>query len=1023
MPPLTLTYRPLVLRCLTLGSRYSGMLLGMRSGRLAPPNRLYSTSSAPQRGVFHAACGVSRYGTRRAAFRVYKVSSIIFRVKEKQNMKRLLLLLFVVLFTTAISAQGGSYQIYVKTLMGTKLTLDVNQGNTIYEVKEMVQTRTGVPPARQRLIYAGKELEDGRTLSDYDIGKEATLHLVYHFIATKGKLPGAFSVSSTKQVWFSQGNLQYQANSTGATEAPYTGVWRFAANQYEAIGSGNSNVSASYDGWIDSFGWGSGNQPTQTSEDPNVYSTFVDWGNHAISNGGNTANQWRTLSESEWTYLVSTRPNANSKRGRATINGMYCFVLLPDVWVLPSGLSFTSDNNNWTNVYTEEQWIQMEDAGAVCFPAAGSRAGGTNNTNVNDYNRWCCYWSSTSANISQGYNLWVTSDHVGTTDKGNYQMGASVRLVSEIMFPGSGTEEDPYLISSEAAWNYLADQVSAGNTYSGKYFRQTEDISVSTMVGATSSHKFSGTYDGDGHTLTVNYNSTAQYAAPFSYADGATFKNLHIAGSITSSAKYVASFVGYSYGSNTFLNCRSSVAITSSITGDGTHGGFVGILEGDNVLDYTVTFEGCVFNGKLLGSNTTNCGGFVGWSQTHRKIRINLSNCLYAPQEVTISISGCQTFSRGQVLSDIFSTNTNNYYIESLGGTQGKQACSISAGDDVTINNLGDGTEYNVSGITAYAHGIKYGGTFYAGNGDEVSLNLSHDDKSGYTFSQYSVTGGGSLANPTTSTPTLNMTDANQIINATWTKNEVTLTDGEGVTALSTYGGLQCEVTYLRSFTEGKPSTVCLPFAYTKKVGDGSFYAFTGIEKEGGNYVATMTEPGTTTLTANTPYLYLPSETDDVDFSGTYTIPAELTAGSTTSGDWTFLGTYETVSWTEAPKGIYGFSAQNVDAQGISQGEFVKVGAYVRVKPMRCYLMYDNGNSNYAGARSMNRAAVEETLPETISVRLVSANGNVTAIGTLHTKTGEVQLDGWYTLDGTRLTGQPTRKGIYVNNGKKVAIK
>ena len=356
-------------------------------------------------------------------------------------------------------------------------------------------------------------------------------------IAVDGKLPGAFSVSATKQVWFSQGNLQYQANATGAASAPYTGVWRFATNQYEAIGSGNSNVSASYDGWIDSFGWGSGNQPTQTSEDPNVYYTFVDWGTNAISNGGNTANLWRTLSESEWTYLVSTRPNASSKRGRATINGMYCFVLLPDDWVLPSGLSFTPDANNWTNVYTVEEWAQMEAAGAVCFPAAGSRAGGTNNTNVNDYNRWCCYWSSTSANSSQGYNLWITSDHVGTIDKGNYQMGASVRLVSETMFPGSGTEEVPYLISSEAAWNYLADQVSAGNTYSGKYFRQTEDISVSTMVGATSSHKFSGTYDGDGHTLTVNYNSTAQYAAPFSYADGATFKNLHIAGSITSSAK------------------------------------------------------------------------------------------------------------------------------------------------------------------------------------------------------------------------------------------------------------------------------------------------------------------------------------------------------------------------------------------------------------------------------------------------------------------------------------------------------
>jgi hypothetical protein len=247
-----------------------------------------------------------------------------------------------------------------------------------------------------------------------------------------------------------------------------------------------------------------------------------------------------------------------------------------------------------------------------------------------------------------------------------------------------------------------------------------------------------------------------------------------------------------------------------------------------------------------------------------------------------------------------------------------------------------------------------------------------------------------------------------------------TLTDGEGITALNTYGGLQCDVTYSRSFTEGKASTVCLPFAYTKKVGDGSFYAFTGIEKVGSNYIATMTEPSTTTLTANTPYLYMPSSTGSVDFGGTYTIPASLEAGSTTSGDWTFLGTYETVSWTEAPTGVYGFSAQDVDAQGISQGQFVKVGAYVRVKPMRCYLKYNDGNSDYTGARGMNRAAADEPLPETISVRLINANGEVNAIGTLHTETGEVTLDGWYTLDGTRLSGQPTRKGIYVNNGKKV---
>ena len=66
----------------------------------------------------------------------------------------------------------------------------------------------------------------------------------------------------------------------------------------------------------------------------------------------------------------------------------------------------------------------------------------------------------------------------------------------------------------------------------------------------------------------------------------------------------------------------------------------------------------------------------------------------------------------------------------------------------------------------------------------------------------------------------------------------------------------------------------------------------------GSEYIATMTEPGTSTLTANTPYLYKAATTGDADFSGTYDIPASITAGQTTSGDWTFKGTYSTIEWT-----------------------------------------------------------------------------------------------------------------------------
>ena len=110
----------------------------------------------------------------------------------------------------------------------------------------------------------------------------------------------------------------------------------------------------------------------------------------------------------------------------------------------------------------------------------------------------------------------------------------------------------------------------------------------------------------------------------------------------------------------------------------------------------------------------------------------------------------------------------------------------------------------------------------------------------------------------------------------------------------------------------------------------------------------------------------------------------------------------------------------------VEAGEFVRAKVGAKIRPTSCYLMWTGYEPDYAPARRMTRgAAADEELPQRITVKLISANGETTAIGTLDTKTGEVTFDSeaWYTLDGVRLSGKPSTKGLYINNGKKVIVK
>ena len=230
---------------------------------------------------------------------------------------------------------------------------------------------------------------------------------------------GKFSVSNTKKVAFSSGNLQYQAS---------TDTWRFAENQWDYIGGANSNISSSYSGWIDLFGWGTGNNPTKSSTSDSDYSTFVDWGKNKINN--EAPNIWRTLTYDEWNYLFQGRQNSHSLSGTATVNNVYGLIILPDDWNEPN-LSFTSGRKGWeNNVYSTAEWKELEYEGAVFLPAAGYRSG-TDFYNV-QYSGY--YWSATKYKSNYAYYAYYfrfSSDESGRYyDFSDY--GRSVRLVKDL---------------------------------------------------------------------------------------------------------------------------------------------------------------------------------------------------------------------------------------------------------------------------------------------------------------------------------------------------------------------------------------------------------------------------------------------------------------------------------------------------------------------------------------------------------------------------------------------------------------
>ena len=266
----------------------------------------------------------------------------------------------------------------------------------------------------------------------------------------------------------------------------------------------------------------------------------------------------------------------------------------------------------------------------------------------------------------------------------------------------------------------MANDINLGNSHS--------------MLGEPSNSYFSGVFDGNGHTLTVNYDSVAvEGAAPFSYAIDATIKNLHVAGLIRSTKKFASGLVGRTPNAIATLsieNCRVSATVASTINGDASNGSFIGYAGCNfNIND-------CLFDGRLLGEESHSTGGYVGAFSSGREGKF--TNCLFAPTEINTKMDDCRTFIREAEAEGV--TFTNCYYITPYDGrkydSQGRMVLYNSDDWEAFAEKVDHAAASKVDAILAADISITrsvgttkgfYCGTFY-GNGHTLTVNITGED-------------------------------------------------------------------------------------------------------------------------------------------------------------------------------------------------------------------------------------------------------------------------------------------------------
>ncbi len=452
-------------------------------------------------------------------------------------------------------------------------------------------------------------------------------------------LSGEFTINASgDKVHFSKGNLQY-----------INGNWQFAEHQYDYIGDNQSDNNK------DLFAF-------------NGYST--------------PDASWFNMSHDQWKYLLATRSVTNSlyagaRYTMATLGGTYKgLIIFPDDYTHPDGTDFVAgiynSYSNFTATVSLAGWALMEAAGCVFLPAAGFYS--APNEKFGGFGE-AVEINTTTSSGSNYYTPAFKLDLADSDATSNKNSRMSVRLV-QLKTDLQKDADDYYLIGTVQDWkNFAAIVNNEINTAANA--RMIADIDLGddqtyispTWHGEFSSQHYHGTFDGQGHTLTVHYNSSNNFHTPFSQTSGATIKNLHVAGTIKSTSSdpsHMSGLVSNSAGSDVIQN----IWVSADITG-GSHswiecGAFVGC---NNCGNTTIT--DCLFTGSITTTGGNN-GCFAGYNQGYQNSTITTNNCLS---------TGTFNFTSGGV-----SVGTiNNSYVKSY-------PKSIPAAMQLTAEQLADGT-------------------------------------------------------------------------------------------------------------------------------------------------------------------------------------------------------------------------------------------------------------------------------------------------------------------------------------------